>query len=114
MRHSQIVDAVLRSLAAICIGIVGYWLPFLWAESIKRPFPNEDFDDRLGSFFLFTLPIILCFAIRAGISQIQAYRGGDSCNRKLATALVICGFALCWSPFLLIIFGSLFNLVARR
>jgi hypothetical protein len=112
MRHT--FDAVFRSLAAICIGIVGYWLPLLWANSIERPFPNEDFDDRLGGFFIFTLPIILCFAVWAGISQIEAYRRTSSGNPKLAAALMICCFALCFSLFLLIIPSILFSMVVRR
>jgi hypothetical protein len=104
--QSPLADAVIRSLAAICLGFVGYWLPLLCANYIERPFAGADFDDRLGFLFVYSLPIILFYAARASTSQVQACRKMSSLSWSSRVALVIGGSALCWSPVISIAIGT--------
>lgn len=91
-------------MSSILVGFVGYWLPLLGAYYIERPFPGVDFDDRLGLYFLGTLPIILVYAILATISQVRACQGKSICSRLARMAWIIVG-AVCWSPCIYVGFG---------
>lgn len=99
-RQSYVMAATARSISAIAIGFLGYWLPIWAAYCIERPFPGVDFDDWLGSYFLGTLPIILVYAILATISQIRVLRNGSFLSLKWRVPLVICVATFCWSPLI--------------
>ncbi len=98
--QDNVKDAIFRSLAAILVGVVGYWLPLLGADYIERPFPGVDFDDRLGFFFVWTLPINLVYAILATISLTRAYRQEAFPNWFVGLVSLFGVAALCWSPFI--------------
>ena len=98
--QDEVKDAIFRSLAAIFVGIAGYWLPLLGAYYIERPFPGVDFDDRLGFYFGWTLPIILVYAILATISLTRAHLQ-ESFPSWFVGLLSLFGVGgLCWSPFI--------------
>jgi hypothetical protein len=101
---NQLTDAGIRSLVAICVGFVGFWLPILGADYIERPFPGVDFDDRLGFYLIWTLPIILVYAARASVSQVRAYQSVSS-SKRLALAALVGVTAFCWSPIIYIVVG---------
>jgi hypothetical protein len=59
---------------------------------------HVDLDDRIGFFYLFTLPIIIYFAIRATVSLVRACSSAPQSARWGRVALVLAIAALCWSP----------------
>jgi hypothetical protein len=97
--QGQLKDAAIRSIFSFIVGVVGYWLPLLWADAIERPFPGEDFDDRLGFYFMWTLPIILVHAIFATISQVRACLEKPGFRRWGRIVIFVVAALLCWSPF---------------
>jgi hypothetical protein len=82
------------------VGFAGYWLPLLWADYIEPPFPGVDFDDRLGFYFFWTLPIILVYTILATVSQVRVCLEKSCSQRWGRIAVVIAVGAVCWSPFI--------------
>ena len=59
----------------------------------------------MGGLYLFSLPIILIFAVLATISLARAFWGGPQSRRWGRIALVLVLAALCWSPIALMGFG---------
>jgi hypothetical protein len=105
--QGQLKDAAIRSLFSFLVGVAGYWLPLLWADAIERPFPGVDFDDRLGFYFMWTLPIILVYAIFAAMSQIRACLEKPRSQRWRRIVIFIVVGLICWSPFINIGFNIL-------
>lgn len=101
---SQARDFRLRSIAAILIGVVGFWGP-LWYDS-RLPLYG---DSRLGMVFILTLPFIFMAALWATISFKWAFR-----PRYLSVVLLL----MAWSPILYvgiaILWGVFFILHGER
>ena len=82
------------------MGVAGFWYPF-WRDSQFAAFERQnhvDLDSRMGFLYMFSLPIILVFAILATFSLARAFWGGSETRRwgRIALALALAG--LCWSP----------------
>jgi hypothetical protein len=97
---NQYVDAFFRSAAAVAIGVAGFWYP-QWCDSQYAAFERHnhvDLDSRMGFLYMFSLPIILVFAMLATFSLARAFWGGSPSRRwgRIALGLVLAG--LCWSP----------------
>ena len=109
--RSQFTDALLRSAAAVGVGVAGFWYPFWWdsqcAEFEKRY--HCDLDTRIGFFYLWTLPIIIFYAIRATVSLVRAYPGAPLFGRWGCLGLVLTLASLCWAPVAFFGFGILWN-----
>jgi len=99
-QRNQLFDALLRSAAAVAIGVAGFWYP-LWRDSQFAAFEKRehvDLDTRMGFLYLFSLPIILIFATLASISLARAFRSVPRSGRWGRLTLVLVLAALCWSP----------------
>ena len=104
---NQLVDALVRSVAAVAIGVAGFWYP-LWCDRHFAAFERHnhvDLDTRMGGLYLFSLPIILVFAILATISLARAYRSVARSGRWGRLTLVLVLATLCWSPVAYVGFG---------
>jgi hypothetical protein len=106
---SQPADALIRSFAAICVGVLGYWLPLYGANYYVRLANGADLDDRLGLYFLWTLPITIVYSVLATISLVRAYRGQTPSNKGCRLALILGIAMLCWSPLIKIGAGIALN-----
>lgn len=104
--QNPLVDALFRAVACIAIGVIGFWYP-LWADRKN----DESADSRIGMLFLWSLPIILGFAIwvTAGLAANGFKVLG--CRRGLGLALVTAAIAVCWSPILYVGFGILWSII---
>lgn len=105
--RKQLLDALLRSVAAVAIGVAGFWYPF-WRDSQFAAFEKRehvDLDTRMGFLYLFSLPIIVIFATLATISLARAYRSMPRSGRWGRLTLVMVLAALCWSPVAYVGFG---------
>jgi hypothetical protein len=113
---STLVDALFRSAAAIAIGVAGFWYPF-WCDRQFAAFERSnhvDLDTRMGFLYLFSLPIILVFAILATFSLARAFWGPPPSRGRghIVLALVLAG--LCWSPLALVGFWIICDVMQHR
>ncbi len=105
---NQLIDAFFWSVAAIAIGVAGFWYP-LWRDSQFAAFERQnhvDLDTRMGFLYMFSLPVILIFAILATISLGRSYWSASGWTR---VALLLVLAVLCWSPLIFIGIGMIWN-----
>jgi len=93
-KQNQGTDAIFRSAAAIAVGVVGFWLP----QAIDCYYRYPDSLDRIGFMYLWSLPIIVVYAILATISLVRGCRGVLASSHWGRLALVLSLAMLCWSP----------------
>jgi hypothetical protein len=94
---------------AICVGVLGFWLPLYGANYYERLANGANLDDRLGFYFLWTLPIIIVYSILATISLVRACRGQTPSNHWVRLGLSFGIAVLCWSPLIEIGVGMVLN-----
>jgi hypothetical protein len=97
-KQNHLMDALLRSVISVVVGVIFFWIP-LWIHSyFTRLAHGADIEDPVGVFLLFGLPIIIVFAILATISLKRAYLSAPSSSRVGRLVLVFGLAIFCWSP----------------
>lgn len=102
-------DALIRSAASVIVGALGYWIPLFSVLYYERLARGADLDDRIGFYFLWTLPIIIVYAILATIGLCRAYWSSTSAGRWVSLVLVLVLASLCWSPLICLGVGIVQN-----
>jgi hypothetical protein len=97
--QSRFTDAILWSVCAVGIVIIGFWYP-LWCDRNN----GEEADSRMGFFLLGSLPFIMIFSSIATGRLIGAYQ---SASGRGQVSLLLVLAALCWSPLILLGVGLL-------
>jgi hypothetical protein len=95
------MEAFIRTVISVSVGVVGYWFPLWWDRKYAEP------DSRIGMLFLWSLPIILIYAVLATGSLVRAYHYAPSSRRLPRVVLLVALVGLCWSPVAIAAFGIL-------
>jgi hypothetical protein len=93
---NSFADAFIRVLVCIAFGILGFWFP-LWYEA-----RIQNSDARFGFIFLYTLPVILVYAVYATVSLLRVYRVTAMFQRLRRFVLIPFLALFCWMPFIFV------------
>jgi hypothetical protein len=106
-KQDQVRDALLRSAASVAVGGAGFWLPN-WMDRYYGP---ESFD-RIGFLYIWSLPIIVIYAVLATVSLVRAYRATVGFGRWGRLAVILGLAMLCWSPVACMGFRMIWGILA--
>lgn len=100
------VDVAFRTMACVAVGVIGLWYP-LWVDRKN----DESADSRIGMIFLWSLPMILAFAIWATSGLVTNRLRVVGARRGIGLSLVAAIIVVCWSPIAYVGFGILWGIM---
>lgn len=95
-KQNQLVDALLRSIISVVVGVILFWIPLLSLTYSERLAGGANIEAP-WEVLVFTLPVIIIYAILATISLKRACLITPS-SRRVGRLILVFALAICWSP----------------